>query len=102
MAERWQDEAWAKDMWWSGKTTRRKFLGLGAVAPSKKGGGSNGRPIELRIGDYESKPDVGRRKAERFLVEDKIDAHVGGYLSNCCLACMPLYERHTRVNMITT
>jgi len=153
MAERWQDEAWAKDMWWSGKTTRRKFLGLGAAAagalgttllvpppwrqafgqakPFKigtlqplsgtaapggktalvgiqmavdrinKGGGVNGRPIELLIGDYESKPDVGRRKAERFLVEDKIDAHVGGYLSNVCLACMPLYEEHKVVNMIT-
>ncbi len=153
MAERWQDEAWAKDMWWSGKTTRRKFLGLGAAAagalgttllvpppwreafgqakPFKigtlqplsgtaapggktalvgiqmavdrinKGGGVNGRPIELLIGDYESKPDVGRRKAERFLVEDKIDAHVGGYLSNVCLACMPLYEEHKVVNVIT-
>ena len=28
MAECWQDEAWARDMWWSGKTTRRRFLGL--------------------------------------------------------------------------
>ena len=28
MAERWHDEAWAKDMWWSGKTTRRRFLAL--------------------------------------------------------------------------
>ena len=30
MAERWQDEAWARDLWWSGKTTRRRFLGLAA------------------------------------------------------------------------
>src|SRR5262249_36907178 len=28
MVERWHDDAWAKDMWWSGKTTRRKFLAL--------------------------------------------------------------------------
>ena len=153
MAERWQNEPWAKDMWWSGKSTRRSFLGLGAAAagalgatmlvpapwreafgqakPYKlgtlqplsgtaapggktalvgiqmavdrinKGGGVNGRPIELLIGDYESKPDVGRRKAERLLVEDKIDAHAGGYLSNVCLACMPLYEEHKVVNIIT-
>ncbi|MBI1964139.1 MAG: ABC transporter substrate-binding protein [Candidatus Rokubacteria bacterium] len=153
MAERWQDEPWAKDMWWSGKTTRRRFLGLsaatagavgatmlvpapwreafgqakpyklgtlqplsGTAAPGgktalvgiqmavdriNKGGGVNGRPIELLIGDYESKPDVGRRKAERLLVEDKIDAHAGGYLSNVCLACMPLYEEHKVVNIIT-
>jgi branched-chain amino acid transport system substrate-binding protein len=140
-------------MWWSGKTTRRRFLGLAASAagavgatmlvpapwreafgqakPFKigtlqplsgtaaaggktalvgvqmavdrinKGGGINGRPIELLIADYESKPDVGRRKAEKLVVEDKIDAHAGGYLSNVCLACMPVYEEHKLVNMIT-
>jgi len=152
MAERWQDEAWAKDMWWSGKTTRRKFLGLGAAAagalgatllvpppwreafgqarPYKigtlqplsgaaaaggktalvgtqmavdrinKAGGLNGRPIELIVADYESKPDVGRRKAEKLAVEDKIDAHQGGFLSNVCLACMPVFEEHKIINMI--
>ncbi len=153
MAERWQDEPWAKDMWWSGKPTRRKFLGLGAATagalgasllvpapwrvafgqakPYKIGtlqplsgtaaaggktalvgvqmavdrinktGGLNGRPVELLIGDYESKPDVGRRKAEKLVVDDKIDAHVGGYLSNVCLACMPVYEEHKIVNMVS-
>jgi branched-chain amino acid transport system substrate-binding protein len=152
MAERWQDEKWAKDLWYSGKATRRKFLGLGAAAagalgatllvpppwreafgqakPYKigtlqplsgaaaaggktalvgtqmavdrinKSGGIKGRPIELVIADYESKPDVGRRKAEKLLVEDKIDAHQGGFLSNVCLACMPVFEEHKVVNMI--
>ena len=153
MAERWQDEAWARDMWWSGKTSRRRFLGLSAGAagalgatmlvpapwreafgqakPFKlgtlqplsgtaasggktalvgvqmavdrinKGGGISGRPIELLVADYESKPDVGRRKAEKLVVEDQIDAHAGGYLSNVCLACMPVYEDNKVVNMIT-
>src|SRR3990172_217928 len=187
MTERGQDEEWAKDLWYSGKTTRRKFLGLGAAAagalgatllvpppwreafgqakPHKNGtppplaragapggqtllvpppgreafgqakpykigtlqplsgagaaggktalvgtqmavdrinkaGGINGRPIELVIADYESKPDVGRRKAEKLAVEDKIDAHQGGFLSNVCLACMPVFEEHKIVNMI--
>src|SRR5207249_2922028 len=50
--------------------------------------------------DYESKPDVGRRKAEKLVVEDKIDVHEGGYLSNVCLACMPVWEEHKIVNMI--
>ena len=72
-----------------------------AVDRANKSGGVNGRPIELLIADYESKPDVGRRKAEKLVVEDKIDAHVGGYLSNVCLACMPVYEEHKLVNMIT-
>ncbi len=153
MTERWQDEPWAREMWWSGKTSRRKFLGLstaaaGAVGASmlvpapwrpafgqtkpyklgtlqplsgtaaaggktalvgvqmavdriNKSGGINGRPIELLIADYESKPDIGRRKAEKLVVEDRIDAHAGGYLSNVCLACMPIYEEHKLVNMIT-
>src|SRR6185295_18564020 len=153
--EQWQEERWAKDdaFWYRGKTTRRRFLGLGATAagalgaamlvpapwreafgqakPFKMGtlqplsgvaaaggktalvgvqmavdrinkaGGISGRPIELLVADYESKPDVGRRKAEKLVIEDKIDVHAGGYLSNVCLACMPVYEEHKLVNMIT-
>src|SRR2546430_1182093 len=72
-----------------------------AVDRINKSGGLNGRPVELVIGDYESKPDVGRRRAEKLVLEDKIDAHVGGYLSNVCLACMPVYEEHKIVNMVS-
>jgi len=39
-----------------------------AVDRINKSGGINGRPIELIVADYESKPDVGRRKAEKLLV----------------------------------
>src|SRR6516164_5827747 len=35
-----------------------------AVDRINKAGGINGRPVELIVADYESKPDVGRRKAE--------------------------------------
>jgi branched-chain amino acid transport system substrate-binding protein len=152
MVERWHDEPWAKDLWWSGKTTRRRFLGLSAAAagavgatilvPSpwreafgqakpykvgviqpltgtaaaggktalvgslmaidraNKAGGVNGRPFEAVVADYESKPDVGRRKAEKLVVEDKVDVAEGGYLSNVCLACMPVFEEHRTVWMI--
>src|SRR2546422_3839797 len=152
MAERWQDEPWARDLWWRGKTPRRRFLSLSAAAagavgatrlvpppwreafgqakPYKigvlqplsgvaaaggktalvgtqvaaerinKSGGINGRPVELVIADYESKPDVGRRKAEKLVVEDKVDIAEGGYLSNVCLACMPVFEEHKTVWMI--
>src|SRR3989440_5903572 len=72
-----------------------------AVDRINKAGGINGRPIELIIADYESKPDVGRRKAEKLVEEDGIDAHVGGVLSNVCLACMPVYEEAKTVNMIS-
>ena len=152
MAERWHDQPWAQDMWWSGKTTRRTFLGFSAAAagalgasllvpapwreafgqakPFKigtlqpltgaaaaggitalvgtqlaverinKSGGINGRPVELLVEDYQSKPDTGRRKAEKLAVEDKIDAHQGGFLSNVCIACAPVWEEHKLVNMI--
>jgi len=152
MAEDWKEQNWAKDFWYSGKTTRRRFLGYGAATagalgatmlvpapwrsafgqakPYKigtlqplsgaaaaggktalvgtqmavdrinKSGGINGRPIELIVADYESKPDVGRRKAEKLVVEDNIDIHEGGFLSNVCLACMPVWDEHKIVNMI--
>src|SRR5438309_3792821 len=155
MAESWKEEKWAQaeEFWYSGKTSRRRFIGLSAAAAGalgatvavpawwrdafgqakaykvgtmeplsgtaaaggktalvgtqmavdriNKSGGINGRPVELLIGDYESKPDVGRRRAEKLVIEDKIDAHVGGYLSNVCLACMPVYEEHKLVNMVS-
>jgi len=152
MEEKWMHEKWAADLWFSGKVTRRRLLGLGTAAagalgasmlvpapwrsafgqakPYKigclqplsgaaaaggktaligsqmavdrinKSGGINGRPVELIAADYESKPDVGRRKAEKLVVEDKIDAHEGGFLSNVCIACMPVWEEHKVLNMI--
>src|SRR6516162_10295945 len=71
-----------------------------AVDRINKSGGINGRPVELIVADYESKPDVGRLKAEKLVVEDEVDAHVGGYLSNVCLACVPVWEENKVVNMI--
>ncbi|HKF70225.1 MAG TPA: ABC transporter substrate-binding protein [Stellaceae bacterium] len=72
-----------------------------AVDRINNGGGINGRPVELVIADDESKPDVGRRKVEKMVVENNIDAQVGGFLSNVCLACMPVYEEARIVNMIS-
>ena len=72
-----------------------------AVDRINKSGGINGRPIELIVADDESKPDVGRRKVEKLLVEDKVDVHVGGFLSNICLACMPVFEEYGVVNIIS-
>src|SRR5256712_12665331 len=155
MAESWKEERWAQveDFWYSGKTSRRRFLGFGAAAAGalgatvavptwwrsafgqakafkigtlqplsgtaaaggktalvgvqmavdriNKSGGLNGRPVELLIGDYESKPDGGRRRAGKLVNEDKIDAHLRGDLSNVCLACMPVYEDNKVVNMVS-
>ena len=150
MTEKWKDEAWASDIWYSGKLTRRTFVGWGGGAigammlvpapwgsafgaakpykigseqplsgPGAPGGktavvglqmaadrinankGINGRPVELVIVDDESKPDVARRKSEKMVQEDNIDVHCGGFLSNICLACMPVWQESKIVNMIT-
>jgi branched-chain amino acid transport system substrate-binding protein len=150
MTEKWKDEEWAQDIWYSGKVTRRTLVGwgggaigammlvpapwraaFGAATPYKigseqplsgaaalggktavvglmmaidrinKAGGVNGRPLEAIIVDDESKPDVGRRKTAKLLEEDKVDVHVGGFLSNICLACMPVFEEAKVVNMIS-
>jgi branched-chain amino acid transport system substrate-binding protein len=72
-----------------------------AVDRINKSGGINGRPVELVVADDESKPDVARRKAQKLVDDDKIDIQVGGFLSNICLACMPVWEEAKIVNMIS-
>ena len=72
-----------------------------AVDRINRSGGINGRPVEIVIADDESKPDVARRKTQKMVEEDNIDAHVGGFLSNICLACMPVFEEQKVVNMIS-
>src|SRR5499425_718013 len=64
-------------------------------------GGINGRPIELIIVDDESSPAVARQKTTKMVQESNIDVHVGGFLSNICLACMPVWEEAKLVNMIS-
>jgi branched-chain amino acid transport system substrate-binding protein len=72
-----------------------------AVDRINKMGGINGRPVELIVADDESKPDVARRKTSKMVQEDGIDIHVGGFLSNICLACMPVWQEAEIVNMIS-
>jgi branched-chain amino acid transport system substrate-binding protein len=72
-----------------------------AVDRINKAGGILGRPVELSVADDQSKPDIGRRAVEKLVTEDEIDAHVGGYLSNICLACVPVFVEHKVVNMIS-
>ncbi|MGB6800158.1 MAG: ABC transporter substrate-binding protein [Xanthobacteraceae bacterium] len=64
-------------------------------------GGINGRPVELVIVDDESSPAVARQKTVKMVQDDEIDVHVGGFLSNICLACMPVWQDSKIVNMIS-
>src|SRR5499425_3021989 len=128
MTERWHDEAWAMGATilvpapWREAFGQAKPYKVGVLQPLSgtgaaggktalvgtqmavdrinHSGGVNGRPLELVVADYESKPDVGRRKAEKLVLEDKVDVAEGGYLSNVCLACMPVFEEAKTVWMI--
>ncbi len=75
-------------------------LQMGADHINAKGG-INGRPVELVIVDDESSPAVARQKTSKMVQEDNIDVHAGGFLSNICLACMPVWQDAKIVNMIT-
>src|SRR6202008_3727664 len=72
-----------------------------AIDRINNSGGINSRPVELIITDDESSPAVARQKTAKMVQEDNIDAHVGGFLSNICLACMPVWEDARIVNMIS-
>jgi len=72
-----------------------------AVDRINKAGGIHGRPVQLIIEDTESKPDVGRRQAQKLVEEYEVDVSCGGFLSNVCLACMPVWKENKIVNMIS-
>ena len=82
-----------------GKTA---LVGLQMAADRiNKNGGINGRPVELDVVDDQSSPAVARQKTEKMVQEDNIDAHVGGFLSNICIACMPVWVNAKIINMIS-
>jgi branched-chain amino acid transport system substrate-binding protein len=82
-----------------GKTA---LVGLQMAADRiNKMGGINGRPVQLDVVDDQSSPAVARQKTQKMVSDDAIDAHVGGFLSNICLACMPVWVEAKIVNMIS-
>jgi len=84
----------------AGGKTALVGLQMGADRINKMGG-INGRPVHLVIADDESSPAVARRKTQKMVSDDEIDVHCGGFLSNICLACMPVWQHAKIVNMIT-
>ena len=152
MAESWQNEAWAKEFWYSGKATRRRLLGLGATAAGALGATMlvpapwrerSGRRSLSRSARFSpcrarrrraarppssacrwrstastsraastagrsscsspttsrSPTSAGARRRSSWS-RTRSTPTPGGYLSNVCLACMPVYEEHKIVNMI--
>jgi len=57
MSERWHNEAWAKDMWWSGKTTRRKFLALSSAYIAVRSFRKRGARLQTQLVTNRSEPE---------------------------------------------
>jgi branched-chain amino acid transport system substrate-binding protein len=65
-------------------------------------GGVNGRPIELRIEDDQSKIDIGRWAAEKLILQDGVIALTGGYSSDVTFAMAAVAQRRKVPFLITT
>ena len=68
MTEKWKDEDWAQDFWYSGKVTRRRVVGWGggAIGATDAGAGAVARGLRRRPSPTRSARDaaaVGRRRA---------------------------------------
>jgi branched-chain amino acid transport system substrate-binding protein len=65
-------------------------------------GGVNGRPIELRIEDDQSKIDIGRRAAEKLILQDTVLVLTGGYSSDVTFAIAAVAQYRMVPFLITT
>ena len=71
-----------------------------AVDRINKSGGINGRPIELIVADYESKPDVGRRKAREAGGRGQDRRPPGRFSFQRLPRLQPVFSEQKIVNMI--
>ena len=60
-------------------------------------GGWLGRPVEWRIKDDQSKPDLARTLYEQIVTVDKVDLLMGPYATANSLAAMGVAQRHGKV-----
>lgn len=64
-----------------------------AVEEINAAGGLLGRPIKMFYDDHQFKPDVGTRKALRYIMEEKVSFIVGGTATNVGQALSDLGEK---------
>jgi len=83
-----------QDRHWSGVQMGRSTASTGRAA-------STAGRSKLFIVDYESKPDVGRRKAEKLVRRRRYRRPCRRCPLQCmALACMPVWEEYKIVNMV--
>ena len=87
---------------WREAFGQSKLYKIGTLQPPSGEGAAGGKTalVGTQMAVNRINKSGGISKAEKLLVEDKVDAHQGGFLSNVCLACMPVWEEHKIVNMI--
>src|SRR6266849_4353600 len=131
MANRLNNQNSSREFWHSGKVTRRRLVGWGAgvlgatilvpapwraafgqakpykigtIQPLSGTGAALGKNalvgVEMAVDRINKSGGINGRPVE-LVVEDKIDAQVGGVFSNICLACMPVWEEARIVNIIS-
>ena len=72
-----------------------------AVEEINTAGGLNGKKLVLITRDDNGAPGDAVRAAEELVSREQVDVLTGGFLSNICLACMPVFEESKVANMIS-
>jgi branched-chain amino acid transport system substrate-binding protein len=83
-----------------GEIEKNSFLM--ALEEVNKGGGINGRPVELLIEDDTGKPDVGRSAVEKLVSQDKVIFLTGGYSSSVTYAICQMAQQRKIPFLVTT
>lgn len=81
--------------------TPTKLVAEMAVAEINKGGGINGRPLQLVIGDVEGNPAKAVSLAKKFIYKDKVAAIIGPTRTDTGMAVKKLVEQAKMPTVMT-
>ncbi len=73
-----------------------------AVEWINAGGGVQGRPLVIVVGDSRADPKEAAALAQKFTSDPKIVAEIGDFSSTACLAAQPIYDRAGMVQLSPT
>jgi branched-chain amino acid transport system substrate-binding protein len=79
----------------------QKAIDLG-VEWINAGGGVQGRPIVIVVGDSRADPKEAAALAQKFTSDPRIVAEIGDFSSTACLAAQPIYDRAGMVQLSPT
>ena len=79
----------------------QKAIDLG-VEWINAGGGVQGRPLVIVVGDSRADPKEAAALAQKFTSDPRIVAEIGDFSSTACLAAQPIYDRAGMVQLSPT